>query len=82
MVKIRGKPLIVPNDGVDHYDAPQGCIAMLGTGSCSYMVDGEEISCCFADGSDHGCDCGGNTKMNCTNETRKDEKTVAYKRIN
>jgi hypothetical protein len=82
MVKIRGKPLIVPNDGVDHYDAPHGCMAMLGTGCCSYMVGDKEIQCCFADGRYPGHDCKGNPEMNCTYRTRKDEKTVAYKRIN
>jgi hypothetical protein len=81
VVKIRGKPLIVPNDGVDHYDAPQGCIAMLGTGNCSFMLaSGEEICCCFRGPDSSYCE--GNTAMNCTNETRKDGITVAYKRIN
>ncbi len=78
MVKIRGKPQIIPNDGVHNYDAPPGCIAVKSNGDCSY--GSSRINCCFLDG--YNCKGGGPETMHCLLQYRVDRMTVAYKRIN
>jgi hypothetical protein len=75
----RGKPKTTPNDGVDPNEAPHGCIARQGNGCCEYVVDGVAISCCFY-GTEK--ECLGSNIMNCTCNTRRDRKTVAYEGIN